>query len=110
MPGSKAAGRCRPPSDRGKSFIAPRDSTFAGLIKPASWEMDPIFNRLYRHGDGGALDALIHASAENAGLLVCPDCLRVFERHVLRIAAVPSQPPKELCLQRSHIDVRGRGR
>ena len=72
--------------------------------------MDPIFNRLYRHGDGGALDALVYARAENAGLLVRPNCLRLFGRHLLRITALPSRPPKELGLQRNYIDVCGRGR
>src|SRR5207302_3976105 len=76
----------------------------AQLGPPTSCEMDSVFNRFYRNGDGGGLDTLVHAGAENASLLLCSHYFCLLGSYVLRIALIPSQSSQELYPPRGHID------
>src|ERR1700730_16337605 len=104
MPGSKAAQVCRPQLSWSEGITA----TFVDVSErrtPVLQEMDSIFNRFHRDGHGSGLDARVHASAENSGLLFRTYYFLLFGRYVLWIAAVSSRPAHELCVEHCQVDV-----
>jgi hypothetical protein len=67
-------------------------------------KMDFVFDRVRGDGDGGGVDAGVHAGAENAGVFVCHDCFHLSGRDVFGFVDVSPdlranrQKPKEVLI------------